>query len=178
MLALFESYTKIVDRLCMVILWFAGTGLFLMTVFVSWQVFGRFVLNDTPTWTEPASLMLMLWFILLAAAVGVRQRFHLSLDLFRQIVPEPVRMAMDGICFVAVGGFGVGMLWYTHILISQTWSVAIPGLGLPVGLSYLPISLSGGLIVLFSIEQLLRLFLAARGAARQAEAAPPAIVQE
>ena len=135
-----------------------------MTLSISWQVFGRFVLNNSPTWTEPTSLMLMLWFILLAAAVGVRQRFHLSLDLTRMIAPPKIRLVMDLLSFIAVGGFGGGMVWYTRILISQTWIVPIPGLGLPTGLAYLPIAISGALIVVFSIEHVLYLVLAARDA--------------
>lgn len=160
-----ESTSRFLDRLCRALLWCAGGGLFLMTMSISWQVFGRFVLNDSPTWTEPTSLMLMLWFILLAAAVGVRQRFHLSLDLTRMIAPPKVRLVMDLLSFTAVGGFGAGMVWYTRFLISQTWPVPIPGLGLPTGLAYLPIAISGALIVVFSIEHILYLVLAARAAA-------------
>jgi TRAP-type C4-dicarboxylate transport system permease small subunit len=39
-------------------LWIAGAGLVLMTAFVAWQIFGRYVLNDSPSWTEPGSVML------------------------------------------------------------------------------------------------------------------------
>ena len=52
-----------------------------MTVFVGWQVFGRYVLNDSPSWTEPASLLLMSWFILLGSAVGVREGVHLGFEI-------------------------------------------------------------------------------------------------
>ena len=62
-------------------LWIAGIGLVLMTVFVAWQVFGRYVLNQSPSWTEPASLLLMSWFILLGSAVGVREGNHLGFEI-------------------------------------------------------------------------------------------------
>ena len=52
-------------------LYLAGLGVVLMTIIIGWQVFGRYVLNDTPSWSEPLSLQLMSWFILLGAAVGV-----------------------------------------------------------------------------------------------------------
>ena len=35
-------------------LWLAGIGLVVMTDFVAWQVFCRYVLNESPSWTEPA----------------------------------------------------------------------------------------------------------------------------
>jgi len=159
MRAALDSFSRVLDLLCRVLLWIAGAGLFFMTLIIAWQVFGRFVLNNSPSWTEPASLMMMLWFILLAAAVGVRQRFHLSLDLFRMLVSPTVRMTMDILGFVAVGAFGGGMLWYTRTLIVQTWDAEIPGLGLPTGLSYLPIALAGFMIVVFSLEHIARLLL-------------------
>lgn len=137
------------------VLWASGAGLVVMTAAVGWQVFGRFVLNDTPTWTEPTALLLMLYYILLAAAVGVRERFHLSLDLFRHIAPERVRRAFDTVNHVVVGAFGVGMAWYGMGLVRATWGSTIPVLNLPQGVSYLPISLAGALIVLFSLEHLL-----------------------
>lgn len=170
MRAAFESFSRLLDRFCKAVLWLSGAGLFFMTMAVAWQVWGRFVLNDSPVWTEPVSLMLMLWFILLAAAVGVRQRFHLSLDLIRMIVPSWVRVAMDAASFFAVGCFGAGMAWYTRDLIAQTWPVRVPGLGIPQGLSYLPVSLAGGLIVLFSVEHLVKLALAVGDARRDAAA--------
>lgn len=157
MRAAFESFSRLLDKLCKAILWLSGAGLFLMTMAVAWQVWGRFVLNNSPVWTEPTSLLLMLWFILLAAAVGVRQRFHLSLDLFRMLMPPMVKLVLDVLSFIAVGLFGAGMAWYTRDLIAQTWPVSTPGLGVPQGLSYVPVSLAGGMIVLFSIEHLIRL---------------------
>src|SRR3712207_74602 len=74
-------------------LWISGAGLVCMTAAIGWQVFGRFVLNNSPTWTEPVSLLLMLYYILLAAAVGVHERFHFSLDLFRSLASERLRRA-------------------------------------------------------------------------------------
>jgi len=62
-------------------LWLAGAGLILMTAFVAWQVFGRYVLNSSPSWTEPGAVMLMSWFIFLGAAVGVRENYHLGFDV-------------------------------------------------------------------------------------------------
>ncbi len=42
---------------------------------------GRYLLNDSPSWTEPLSLLLMSWFILLGAAVGVREGDHLGFEI-------------------------------------------------------------------------------------------------
>ena len=58
-----------------------------MTAFVAWQVFGRYVLNRSPSWTEPGSVMLMSWFIFLGAAVGVRENNHMGFDVLLYVLP-------------------------------------------------------------------------------------------
>ena len=47
--------TRINARLSLLALLAAGLGLITMTAIVAWTVFGRYVLNATPTWGEPAS---------------------------------------------------------------------------------------------------------------------------
>ncbi|MFN3672877.1 MAG: TRAP transporter small permease, partial [Bosea sp. (in: a-proteobacteria)] len=65
-------------RLSLIALIAAGIGLVAMTAIVAWTVFGRYILNATPTWGEPVSLFLMLWFILLGGSVGVRELDHMG----------------------------------------------------------------------------------------------------
>src|SRR5690606_7974262 len=93
------AWTRVFSLLSTASLWLAGVGLVLMTVFVAWQVFGRYVLNDSPSWTEPGSVMLMSWFIFLGAAVGIRENYHLGFDVLIYVVPlrgkRALRMTSD-----------------------------------------------------------------------------------
>lgn len=76
-----KLYSRLAARLSLCLLLLAGIGLIAMTLIVAWTVFGRYVLNNTPAWGEPASLFLMLWFILLGGAVGVRELDHMGFDI-------------------------------------------------------------------------------------------------
>ena len=78
----------LLGRLNTLALWSAGIGLILMTAFVAWQVFCRYVLNDSPSWTEPGAVMLMSWFIFLGSAVGVRENYHLGFDVILYVIPR------------------------------------------------------------------------------------------
>ena len=137
-------------------LWLSGLGLVLMTAFTAWQVWGRFVMNDSPSWTEPASILMMAWFILLGSAVGVREGYHLGFDILLIAVPEGVRKVLTTISDVAVTGFGAAMAWYGYLLAAGTWASTSPALGIPVGVGYTPLIVGGVLIVLFSLERILR----------------------
>jgi TRAP-type C4-dicarboxylate transport system permease small subunit len=138
-------------------LWISGMGLVLMTAFVGWQVFGRYVLNQSPSWTEPASLLLMSWFILLGSAVGVRDGNHLGFEIGLHYAPHGLRRLMLGITEVLVFIFGAAMTWYGAELATETWSAAMPGLPIPQGLDYVPLAVGGFLIALFSLEKFVRL---------------------
>ena len=99
-------------RLSNAALWLAGIGLVLMTGFVAWQVFCRYVLNDSPSWTEPGSVMLMSWFIFLGAAVGIRENYHLGFDVLLYVLPKRAKRVLRMISDLVVLAFGVGMIWY------------------------------------------------------------------
>lgn len=149
----FSAVLSVLSRLA---LWIAGIGLAAMTVLVAWQVFGRYVLNSTPRYTEASAIMLMAWFIFLGAAVGVRERYHLGFDVVLYFVPRRVKHILRSISDVVVFLFGAGMAFYGTQLAMHSWSAPIPTLGLPGGTSFFPLIAGGTLICLFSIERLLQ----------------------
>ncbi|MGK9165656.1 TRAP transporter small permease [Inquilinus limosus] len=132
----------------------AGLGMVGMTVTVGWQVFARYVLNDTPSWAEPLTLQLMGWFILLGAAVGVRESFHLGLDLLQQVLPPALGRVLEVVNLLLILGFGIAMVWYSVQLAAGTWTATIPVLDLPGGFDFLPLVVGGVLIALFAAERL------------------------
>ncbi|RUT30064.1 TRAP transporter small permease [Arsenicitalea aurantiaca] len=145
----------LVDRIAMLALWIAGTGLVLMTAVVAYQVFGRYVLNRTPTWAEAGSIELMSWFIFLGAAVGVRERTHLGFDVLLYVLPKRFKIVLRMISDLAVIAFGAGMVGFGLQLVIGTWSGTKPTLGIPAGMSYLPIVAGGSLVVLFTLYRIL-----------------------
>jgi TRAP-type C4-dicarboxylate transport system permease small subunit len=153
-----DAYSAILKRLATLSLWLAGAGLVAMTALVAWQVFGRYVLNATPTWTEPSVLLLMSWFILLGAAVGVRDGQHLGFEIGLHYAPGPLRFLMQTITESVVIGFGLAMFWYGWELAKTTWAAATPMIGISQGWDYVPMSGAGILIALFGVEKLARLF--------------------
>jgi TRAP-type C4-dicarboxylate transport system permease small subunit len=137
-------------------LWLAGICLILMTLFIAVQVFSRYVLGASQTWTEPTAILLMGWFIFLGAAVGIREGYHLSFDVLLYVLPEGAGKVLHSLSDIAVGAFGAGMLWYGAELMIRTWTAVMPTLGLPGGVAFLPITLGGALVLIFSLERLAR----------------------
>ena len=149
----FSAFMRAVSRLA---LWLSATGLVLMTAFIAWQVFGRFVLNDTPTWTETTSILLMGWFILLGAAVGIREGNHLSFDVMLYLLGPRAKGALYTVSDLVVIAFGGGMVGYGIQLARTTWSTTIPNLGVSGGLAFFALVAGGVLMIAFSLERVLR----------------------
>lgn len=153
MRSILTPVSRVLAAISTACLWIAAVGLVSMTAIVGWQVFGRYVLNSTPTWSEPATLQLMGWFILLGAAVGVRENFHLGLDLLHHVLPKAVGRLMDLVSLALIVAFGLAMSWYSAVLAAGTWTATLPSLGLPGGFDYLPQAVGGILIASFSAER-------------------------
>jgi TRAP-type C4-dicarboxylate transport system permease small subunit len=138
-------------RLCLMA---AVAGLAAVVAAVLTQVFGRYVLNDTPTWAEALAMLLVLYVTMLGAAVGVRDAGHIGMESLLVLVPERVRLKIELVIHVLVAAFGAMMAWNGAYLAWSVHDYRIPTLGISEGLNYVPIAVSGGLILLFSIEHI------------------------
>lgn len=144
----------ILSRLNTVALYFAGAGLVVMTAIVAWQVFCRYVLNDSPSWTEPGAVILMSWFIFLGAAVGVRENNHMGFDVLLYALPPAGKKWLRMISDITIFAFGLGMIWYGSNLVTLTWSTTLPALGISGAWDYVPLMGGGVLIALFTLERI------------------------
>jgi TRAP-type C4-dicarboxylate transport system permease small subunit len=140
-----------VARLCLMA---AVAGLVAIVAAVITQVFGRYVLNDTPTWAEALAMLLVLYVTMLGAAVGVRDAGHIGMESLLVLVPERVRLKIELAIHVLVAAFGALMAWNGTFLAWSVHDYRIPTLGISEGLNYVPIAVSGALILLFSLEHI------------------------
>jgi len=149
-----SRFTAPLARWCM---YAAVAGLSGIVVVVAIQVFGRYVLNDTPVWAESTALVLILYVTLLGAAVGVRDAGHIGMESLLVLVPERVRNRLEILIYALVGTFGAIMAWNGAILLASVAAYRIPTLGISEAFSQAPLVISGALIVLFSLEHVIAL---------------------
>ncbi|WP_193142285.1 MULTISPECIES: TRAP transporter small permease [unclassified Meridianimarinicoccus] len=150
---------KLLDTIALICRIITGTSLVVLTVIFGWLVFGRYVLNATPTWVEQAALLLTMVIAFLGAAVGVHENTHLAVVAFRTYVPRWMRTVFVVLTDALMAGFGLLMLIYGAKLTAFKWGSMIPLIQLPEGLRSLPLTIGGGLIMLFALAHLARLAL-------------------
>ena len=152
---MFTRFCAALARFCLRL---GVAGLSLLLVAVLYQVVGRYVFNDTPTWAESGAVLLVLYGTMLGMAVGVRDAGHIGLESLLVLVPEGVRLLMERVIHGLVMVFGLVMAWNCTLLAISVWSYKIPTLGISEAFKYAPPALAGALVALFSLEHLVALW--------------------
>ena len=151
-------FDKLLDLISYINVVVTGVALVVLTVIFGWLVFGRYVLNATPTWVEQVALLLVVYIGFLGASVGIHKKTHLGVSVFRQISPRPVQLIFELATHLIMTVFGSVMAVYGYKLAVFRWTTEIPLIHLPEGLRAIPIMLSGVFIILFSIGHLIHFF--------------------
>lgn len=120
-----------------------GVLAMLMALVTGLQVFFRYVLNHSLFWSEEVGRILLVWITFLGATVAYRRKAHVGIDvLVRRLAPDTQRtlerllLAASSLFFLVLITFGVQFIRF--IAYQKT-----AALGLPMGLPYTVIPLSG-----------------------------------
>lgn len=126
-----------------------------MTLVEGWQVYARYVLNHSPSWTEPVVLLLMSAAMMFGAAAGVRAEAHFGFFLTVHLASPAVRRVLLAISRFVVFAIGAVLAFWGAVLLWDGWTIPMAGAPLPSGLMFLPIGLGGALISVFALERLI-----------------------
>lgn len=150
-------YTKFCAALSKLCLMLAVVALIAVILCVQWQVIGRYVFNDTPTWAEALAMLLVLFVTAFGLAVGVRDAGHIGLESLVVLLPKKWQHRIEILIHCLVGLFGFLMVQGGWLWASAKWNEKKPMLPVPDGIDYVPVVIAGVLIVLFSIEHVIAL---------------------
>ncbi|TSE24766.1 TRAP transporter small permease [Tepidimonas aquatica] len=103
------------DRLCRVLDGLMVLALAAMVVMVFANVVLRYAFNSGLTLSEELSRWLFVWLVFVGAAVAVRDRAHMGVDVLVVRLPQPVQRA------VLLVGHAL-MLWVTWLLLQGSWA--------------------------------------------------------
>ncbi len=152
MLAAYVRAMDVLQRVCMVI---AGGCLVVITIIIPWGVFTRYVLGVGSSWPEPMAVLLMIWFSFMAAAVCYREGLHIGVQILANVLTGWKRLALGWLIEILMGATNLFLLVYGTSLVQFTWYQVIADFQVvSVGVSYLPVPLGGGIVLLFVIERL------------------------
>ncbi len=126
----------------------------LMTLIISYQVISRFVLNTTPAWIQPLSLLLMVWIGFLGIAIGIQDNSHIKINIFVEKMPEKIQKGLNLVQRLLAILFGLFMVIEGGKFSLSMLSSNIPGIKVPSATLYVVVPLAGLLIIIYLLFEL------------------------
>lgn len=149
--------TKVYHAINRAIEFFLVTIFALLVIDVLWQVFSRYVLGQSYSFTEEFARFAMIWLAILGAAYLNGKREHLTMDfLVRKLSGERLKKRMQMIevlMFVfalVVMVIGGGNIVFTTLSLGQV----SPAMHISLGYVYAIVPFSGLLIMFYSIHNI------------------------
>ena len=133
----------------------AGVAMVLMTIFIPYGVFMRYVMNAAASWPEPASILMMIWFSFVGGAAAYRANAHIAVGTLLNMVNDTNRRRLERFGDVGMGIIGIFMIKWGVQLVHAVWDNRVAEFpDISVGASYIPIPVAGVITLLFCIERL------------------------
>ncbi|WP_375568930.1 TRAP transporter small permease [Ahrensia marina] len=153
------------DRLLAALGWLLIVLLAGMVVVVSLQVASRYLLNVSLIWSEEVARLFFISLVFVGTAVLARQRNHLTVTIFVDMLPDRTRHLADA------AATGVGLIC-SYFLVHGAWATLLrewdqrtPALQFPMGVVFALILASCALLLLWLVVTMIAsLADAARGA--------------
>ena len=143
MKSLFAAIDRAIEYVVAAI--FAG-----MVLVGSWQVFSRFVLNSTPSWSEEIQIFGHIWLVFLAIPIAYRRGAHITVEAIRNYLAGWMNKALDFINEALWIGFAVATAYYSYRVSLVTGNSVSPGLEIPMSYPYYGMIL-GSVYLLFVV---------------------------
>ena len=137
-----DAITSVVKRIMIVM----TCVIFFITTFT---VFTRYIINYVPSWSEEIPRYLLVWITYLGAALAIKYKEHISLDVFFNLLPLMARQVghlflngLIAIVAVIMVVYGIGLV--NHFGDDKMESIPLTNFWL-----YLVMPISGTLMLLY-----------------------------
>ena len=143
----------LLDRLSDASIAVAVAALLGLVVVQGWQVFARYVINDSPSWTEPVTILLLAAAMSFGAASGVHTGRHFGFFLLAEAMRPAHKRIVDTVVNLVIVSIGAVMAGWGSVLLLDGLDIKMAGAPLPQSLPYLPLAIGGALMVVFALAR-------------------------
>ena len=118
------------------------------------QIFNRYVLNASLSWSEEFQRFCHIWIVFLTIPVVYQRGGHIGIDYVVAALPRMARKAAITVINGAWLVLGGAIAWTTWALMGVAWRQTSPGLDLRMDWVYAGLLVGGGYLVLVAARQL------------------------
>lgn len=150
-----RMYTSAMDVLYLIAMWISGLALLVMTVIIPIGIFARYVLNSALDWPEPISIICMVTFSFVGAAVGYRAGSHIAVSMLTDRLSDSGKTVCRYITDVLMLLISLFILYYSTQLCIELWEQPVAEFPFfTAGQTYVPLPIGSLITVLFVIERM------------------------
>lgn len=150
----FAPLTRLVDVINRVAQFICYRLLELIVAVIFMQVVLRFVFNSPTKWSEEAAMISLVWFGMLAVAIGVRRHRHIAITFLRDLLPERGATALDVFAQLIILAFAGILILNGSELMAIAGKTRLPASQIPKHLLYLSAMVGGILMALNALANL------------------------
>lgn len=151
-------YLKLMDKVNQVLFWIVGILLGAVFVLLVSQVYFRYVMNSSLSWSEEAARYLTIWIVFLGVALGLRRKRLIAVEVVVQFVPKKLEFAFRMLVLL-VSLVLMAFLFYFGIRMGITVSnKTSTAMGIPMWIPYAAIPVGTLLTLLNAIAAMIEMF--------------------
>jgi TRAP-type C4-dicarboxylate transport system permease small subunit len=144
---------RALDRLELVMMMLCGALCFGFSISVTADIVTR-TIGHPWLWLQEVTSTLFIYAIFVGAAVATRRNDHLYLTAIAEAMHGPARLVVEIVIRLVVLGVALCLIWFGYLNFLRGFgSFRLPS-GTPIASLYIIIPISGALIALFTLEQL------------------------
>lgn len=148
-----DKVTKFFDVVYWIFMTFCKICFAGMVVVTTYVVFGRYVLNSSPSWGEELSLMCMVYMSMISAALAIRKDTHIRMTIVDLFLPEKVVNFLKGFANVGIFFFSICMMYYGWNFSMLMGRSMMTGMRIKSMWLYLAIPIAGLALCLMELER-------------------------
>lgn len=136
-----------------------GICIFLLGVMVAilfYAVVMRYVFHHPPSWSMDISCYLFIWMVMLAAVLVTREKSHIQITYFANLLPESVRLVWLNIVRLCMLAFCLVMIYQGFVIYPILSEVSSSSLNISMGWVILAIPVGGLLMGVYILEALIQ----------------------
>ena len=116
----------------------ASIPLALMSIIIVLQVFFRYVLNNSLSWSEELARYLFIWMIYIGISYGVKLDKHICVDAVYTFMPKGIKRGYAIVAYLLFLAFAVFIVYYGIMVVGMQISSGqvSPAMGLPMQYVY------------------------------------------
>ncbi len=113
--------------------WVTFVLFWMMAAVVFYQVFTRYILDDSAGWTEEIARYFLVAVVFVGASMSVRKNNHIQVDYFFRLMPRAMARVMSTLVDLVRCVFLGYSTWLTWLLLQRIGNQPMAVIDLPVG---------------------------------------------